>query len=88
MPRAELEKLLASLRAESAHLEETDPASVGSIQGLIAELEKELQESESGSSAGGLPDLVQQELERFEASHPRITGILNDILVKLSGMGI
>ena len=35
-----------------------------------------------------LAESLRQTIEKFEVEHPRATGILNDILVKLSSMGI
>jgi len=31
---------------------------------------------------------VTELIEQFEVEHPRITGVLNDLMVTLSGMGI
>lgn len=85
-----IEKISASLdllRAEIANLKVDDAASRDRLDALVCELENQLIEP---GRMGAVPvdESVKELIEHFEVEHPRITGILNDLMVTLSGMGI
>ncbi len=76
---------IEALRAEIDRLGVGDEDARERLDALIADLERQLGQSAS------TPDLdrsVQEMIEQFEVEHPRITGVLNDLMVTLSGMGI
>jgi hypothetical protein len=84
------EKISASielLRAEIANLKVEDTTAKARLDRLVAELESGLTEPEPASTAT-LNESVKELIEQFEVEHPRITGVLNDLMVTLSGMGI
>jgi hypothetical protein len=84
------EKISASielLRAEIANLKVEDTTAKARLDRLVAELESGLTEPEPASAAT-LNESVKELIEQFEVEHPRITGVLNDMMVTLSGMGI
>ena len=84
------EKISASielLRAEIANLKVEDTTAKARLDRLVAELESGLAEPEPASDAT-LNESVKELIEQFEVEHPRITGVLNDLMVTLSGMGI
>ncbi|HJP35473.1 MAG TPA: DUF4404 family protein [Gammaproteobacteria bacterium] len=78
---------IESLRAEIQNLKVEDTKTKTRLDGLVADLEKQLEEPENAGAAG-LDESVKELIEHFEVEHPRITGILNDLMVTLSGMGI
>ncbi|MCI0442431.1 DUF4404 family protein [bacterium] len=83
-----LEDTLASLRDEIAKLPAHDYESKERLQQLIESLEKKLEYPENSEHHQSLTDGLSDSLTYFEVSHPRITGILNDIMMALSNMGI
>jgi hypothetical protein len=78
---------IEALRAEISRLHADDAASRTRLDALIADLEKQLDDPET-SDRSGLEASVGELIEQFEVKHPRITGVLNDLMVTLSGMGI
>lgn len=87
MSRAQLEQSLERLRGE---LETLDAAGdTTRLRALIDEVESQLDALESGEDDDGtLVDGLRTQIEQFEVEHPRVTAILNDIMVTLSNMGI
>lgn len=87
MSKAKIAASIKSLRAEIDKLEVEDLAAKTRLDALVVELERQLDKPQ-GASAVGLEDSVKELVDQFEVAHPRITGILNDLMVTLSGMGI
>jgi hypothetical protein len=87
MSKEKLSASIESLRAEIENLKVDDAAAKSRLDALIEELEKQLSEPEHGGTAT-LNASVTEMIEHFEVEHPCITGILNDLMVTLSGMGI
>ncbi|BCX89272.1 hypothetical protein MIN45_P1644 [Methylomarinovum tepidoasis] len=77
---------LARLRAELENLE-ADEATRQRLEDLALRVERQLAEGGEESHHGLLAEL-EEELLRFEVEHPRLTAILNDIMVALANMGI
>jgi len=90
MSREELEESLARLHKEVAKLEEKDGALKERLDGLIHDVERQLHgvEDTDAKNAAGVIDDLQKYIEQFETEHPRVTAILNHIMVTLSNMGI
>ncbi len=87
--RAELLKLLASLKTEVSQLAENDAEKAQSIAGFTAVSAHEATRNEKN------PELVELSLkglshsvEGFEESHPRLVQVVNSICTTLSNMGI
>ena len=87
MSKEKISASIDSLRAEIESLNVEDCAAKVRLEGLVAELESQLEEP-ANAGAAGLDESVKELIEHFEVEHPRITGILNDLMVTLSGMGI
>lgn len=79
---------LDELREQLKLLDRGDSQARARIEGLIADLETEIADTDSSERfqavSQKLPDLVTQ----FEVEHPRITSILDQIMTTLSNMGI
>lgn len=88
MPRDKILATIEGLRTEIGHLDSDDTGARERLEQLVVDLEHQLSnpEDEGHSSAlsGSMPELIQQ----YEVEHPRITGILNDLMITLSSMGI
>jgi uncharacterized protein YukE len=87
MTQEQLQKTLAELRSELARLSPRDEATRNHINGLIESLEQHLNKPDD-TKRGALRENFSSTIERFEAEHPRITLILNQIMNTLSGSGI
>ncbi len=87
MPENQLRQELEKLRSEAANTE-NDPESVQRLQTLITEIEKKLANPDDTDHHNTLVSEIRESINHFEAEHPRATGILNDIMVALSNMGI
>ena len=87
--RAELLKLLATLKAEVSDLSETDAEQAQSIAGFTAVSTHEAIREERN------PELVEISLkglsssvQGFEESHPKLVQVVNSICTTLSNLGI
>jgi hypothetical protein len=59
------------------------------LTGLIAEIELQLNEPKLvAGDPQTLVDQVENMVTTFEQDHPRVAGILNNIMVTLSNMGV
>ena len=87
MVKEKIATSIESLRAEIDNLDVDDTAAKARLGALVRQLEGQLDESDQR----GLTELdssVNELIEDFGVKHPRIAGILNDLMVTLSGMGI
>lgn len=82
--KRKLDEDLKRLRSE---LENADEATRKRMEALVEKVEQRLAEGE-GKAAQGLLQELEEEIMQFEIEHPRLTAILNDLMVTLSNMGI
>ena len=87
MPENQLREELEKLRSEVSRAG-TDPDSIQRLQAIIAEIEAKLENPEDVDHHHNLVSTIKEAMNHFETEHPRATGILNDIMVTLSNMGI
>ena len=89
MSPEQLESLILRLREEIAGLETVDSDNRDTLNQLLQQIEISLSlDSDSQSSNADLKNTLSETITQFEASHPRITAIINDILLTLSHLGI
>lgn len=88
MSRAELEHSLEKLRGELDALGPEAATTRTRLAALIDDIEDELSTLESPGDGDSLLEKLQHQVEIFEIEHPRVTNILNDIMVTLSNLGI
>ena len=88
MPRKELNSLLTKLKQEITSLQDDQQGSRDQIESLIGDLETHLATGKTQDWPAEMTDRVRKEIEEFETEHPQITGILNNIMVTLSNIGI
>ncbi|MGR9107176.1 MAG: DUF4404 family protein [Gammaproteobacteria bacterium] len=84
----QLEETLAALRREVSKLSDLDPESTQKLESLIENLEIKLESPDDIEHHHSLTEGLSDSLTHFEVSHPRLTGILNDVMMALSNMGI
>lgn len=85
MNSSTLQELISELRVELDALDIDDQNSRQRIEGLITELEDQVDAGPGSTSlSGSMPSYIEQ----FEVEHPRLTQVLNRIAVSLSEMGI
>ncbi len=83
MREAELESLVAQLREEIVKAQAGAPGALKHLEPLLAELEQALH-----APAPGLRERIEAQIREFEVEHPRLTGILNDVMTSLGNLGI
>ena len=88
MSRAELKQSLERLRQELAALGPDDSQVLERLNPLIDEIEQEIGALATPDSHASQLEKLRNHVEAFEVEHPRVTNILNDIMVTLSNLGI
>ncbi|XSG85940.1 MAG: DUF4404 family protein [Methylohalobius sp. ZOD2] len=83
--KKKLEEGLSRLRSE---LENADGATRERLEPLVKRMERQLAASEGEAPPHGLLQELEDEIMHFEVEYPRLTAIINDIMVALSNMGI
>lgn len=79
---------LSSLRAEIDALEMGDEDARRRLESLVLDLEMSVQDPGRSAPDEALTGGLKASIVSFEASHPRLAGLMNDVLEKLSAMGI
>jgi hypothetical protein len=87
MERESLHRSLERLRSEVDALGPTDGQVKARLNGLIGDLEHQLSHMEDAEHRATVIGRVRELIEHFETEHPAITGVLNHIMVTLSGLG-
>lgn len=87
MSQKDLHQLLSKLRKELDRLE-TDSDVHQELSLLIINIVQQIEGLESKKNKVSLTENVQAQIEKFEVEHPRITSILNDVMMKLTNIGI
>jgi hypothetical protein len=86
--RQQLREYLDQLNSTIGDLHASDDDK-SKLTGLIAEIELQLNEPKLVSGdPQTLADQVENMVTTFEQDHPRVAGILNNIMLTLSNMGV
>ena len=83
-----LDELLTALRREMNALDIGDSDARQRLDKLIVEIEARVRDPGGTATDGGLSGQLKASILKFEVSHPRLAGVVNDIVDKLSAMGI
>lgn len=84
----QLRAQLETLRSQVNELAAGDPDSMQRLNGLIADIERRLEDPPQAHAHRHLLSSMEDTLHHFEVEHPRATAILNEIMVTLANMGI
>jgi ABC-type transporter Mla subunit MlaD len=88
MERQQLSEYLDQLNSAIGDLDASDEDK-SKLTSLIAEIEQQLHEPlEVTGDPQTLVDQVENMVTTFEQDHPRVAGILNNIILTLSNMGV
>ncbi len=88
MSDEQLRQSLNELRAELERLKSEEAQIRERLDALISGVETGLEKPEDTAHLQSLVQDLRQSISEFEVSHPRATGILNQIMVTLGNMGI
>lgn len=83
-----INEALKELRAEIKNLQTDQVEKKEKLEKLVEKLEKKLESPENAEHHHNLVEHLKESIAHFEVEHPRITGIINDLMVTLSNMGI
>jgi hypothetical protein len=88
MNKEDLRKSLEQLQCELIALgPEADPAK-DRVNSLIDDLDQQLQDLDNPGHRATIRDRLATLIEQFESKHPSITGMLDQIMTSLAGMGV
>lgn len=89
---SEIASIVAELKHESAKIQTTDPQALNTINRLVEKLEAELNEPSENEPSEDKHESLNEQLshliETMEYSHPRVTALVNDLMVKLASLGV
>lgn len=89
MSQEDIKILLNKLKEEIRSLE-VNSVMYQEIISLISDIENQalLQKDEKEKEEASLIDNIRNYIGEFEVEHPRITNVLNDIMIKLISIGV
>lgn len=87
MAEKEISEALFILRKEVEQLEGDHPELKDKLESLLGRIEKKLEVTENDQHIHLVQDM-KSALTQFEVEHPTATGIINDLMVALSNLGI
>ena len=88
MSRTDLHQLLEALRAAVQDIAASDQEAKANIDALIAALERQIKTPNDVAGSASVIANARSSIEQFETVHPRVTAILNELMMILSGIGI
>jgi hypothetical protein len=83
-----IEESLNRLRSEIDALHIHDDEARRRLATLIRDIEKTLDDPKTEGADQSLGDRLKASIVSFEASHPRIASLMNDVMEKLGNIGI
>ena len=83
-----LETSLRTLRAELAALELGDDDARHRLAALVSEIETAVQDPARSGERASLGEQLKASILRLEAAHPRLAGMVNEVVESLAKMGI
>ena len=86
MSQHDLKQLVSLLREELKRAQAGDPGALSHMGPLLSDLDQALAGPEEQDA--GLRERLEAHIREFEVEHPRLTAILNDVMVSLGNLGI
>ena len=86
-----IDKLRADLerpREEIARAQAGDRESLARLEELAGQVQRELDEENAVGDPAALVEELEEAITGFEARHPNLTAIVNNMLVALGSMGV
>ena len=88
MNKEKLVTCLESLRSEVSKLTTDDTLALQHVNRMISDIEHQILNSTVTEHPTTMLKNLQALVEQFEGEHPRMTGVLNEMMLILSNMGI
>ena len=88
MNKEDLHKTLEHLRFELSTLGPEAGPVKDRVNSLINDLEQQFQDLDNPGHRATMRDRLAALIEQFESRHPTITGMLDQIITTLAGMGV
>ncbi len=88
MNKEDLHKTLERLRCELSTLGPEAGPVKDRVNSLIDDLEQQIQDLDNPRHRATMRDRLAALIEQFESKHPSITGMLDQIMTSLAGMGV
>ncbi len=88
MSEQKIHECLQGLRDELEHLQGEDSQVRERVNGLITEVEQQLVDDAYQRQNPSLMESIDNTIEQYKVEHPAVTGILNQIMMSLSNMGV
>ena len=85
MPLLRIKHLISDLKQEISESVPPEDQTRNRLDAIVSEMETEVANE---SPLAVLPEKVSDWVKEYEATHPKVTRILNDIATTLSNMGI
>ena len=79
---------LERLREEIARADAGDRDALARLEELAGQVQRELDEENAVGDPAGLVEELEEAITGFEARHPNLTAIVNNMLVALGSMGV
>ena len=86
MPEQKINDALGELRREGEQID--NPETKKRLTSLLENIEQKVDYAGISDEHETLVEEVKDAITHFEVEHPRITGILNEVMMTLSNMGI
>jgi hypothetical protein len=83
-----LDELISALRREMNALDGGDQDARQRLDQLIVDIETRVRNPDAVVPDEGVGAHLKASVLKFEVSHPRLAGVINDVVDKLSAMGI
>ena len=83
-----LDESLSELRSEIHALDTGDEEARRRLDSLVVDIAARIKDPQGAAPHERLTGRVKASILGFEGSHPRLAALLNDVLDKLSAMGI
>lgn len=83
-----LDESLSILRSEIQALDISDEDAKRRLDSLVLDIATRIKNPHGAVADDGLTGRLKASTLGFEGSHPRLAGLMNDVLEKLSAMGI
>jgi len=83
-----IEESLNRLRSEIDALHIHDDEARRRLATLIRDIEQTLADPKTAASDGGVGERLKAAIVNFEASHPRLATLMNEVMEKLGNIGI
>ena len=87
MAEKDISEALFALRQEVERLESNHPEISAKLESLLEKLEHRLDSEDDGKNLHLLKDF-KEAVATFEVEHPTATGIINELMLTLSNLGI